>query len=80
MEINFVNVSGKVFMMRYRTDNSIKNQFYSTVRRCLRKINRLRGDKNSTINMKTVKPSVLSKIVENTELTNLIVRLGKGRT
>jgi len=32
-----------------RTDNSIKNHFYSTLRRSLRRINKLLGDKNSTI-------------------------------
>jgi myb proto-oncogene protein len=31
-----------------RTDNSIKNHFYSTLRRSLRRINKLLGDKNST--------------------------------
>lgn len=29
--------------------------------------------------MKSIKPNVLSKIVENTELTDLIVKLGRGR-
>ena len=32
-----------------RTDNSIKNHFYSTLRRSLRRINKLLGDKNSII-------------------------------
>jgi len=27
----------------YRTDNSIKNHFYSTIRKCLRRINKLHG-------------------------------------
>lgn len=30
-----------------RTDNAIKNHFYSTLRRSLRRINKLLGDKNS---------------------------------
>jgi len=30
--------------------------------------------------MKSIKPNVLSKIVENTELTDLIVKFGRGRT
>jgi myb proto-oncogene protein len=30
-----------------RTDNSIKNHFYSTLRRSLRRISKLLGDKNS---------------------------------
>lgn len=29
--------------------------------------------------MKSIKPYVLSKIVENTELTNLIVQLGRSK-
>ena len=32
-----------------RTDNSIKNHFYSTLRRSLRRINKLLGDKNSIL-------------------------------
>lgn len=63
-----------------RTDNSIKNHFYSTVRRCLRKIGKVRGEKNSTTTMKSIKPYVLSKIVENAELTSLIVSLGQSRS
>lgn len=30
-----------------RTDNAIKNHFYSTLRRSLRRINKMIGDKNS---------------------------------
>lgn len=30
--------------------------------------------------MKSVKPYVLSKIVENTELTNLILKIGRDKT
>jgi hypothetical protein len=63
-----------------RTDNSIKNHFYSTVRRCLRRISKLAGGHQTTITMKSVKPFVLSKIVENTELTNLILKIGRDKT
>jgi len=45
-----------------RTDNSIKNHFYSTIRRSLRRINKELGDKNSTAQVKDIKPGVLSKI------------------
>ena len=34
-----------------RTDNAIKNHFYSTLRRSLRRINKLLGDKNSNYSM-----------------------------
>ena len=39
------SIISKYFMGR--TDNSIKNHFYSTLRRSLRRINKLLGDKNS---------------------------------
>lgn len=32
----------------FRTDNSIKNHFYSTIRRSLRRICKILGNKNST--------------------------------
>ena len=52
-----------------RTDNDIKNKFYSTMRKKLRKINKLLGKKNSTSTVKEIKPKVLSNIfaVENTD-------------
>jgi hypothetical protein len=50
-----------------RTDNSIKNHFYSTLRRSLRRINKSLGDKNSTAQVKDIKPGVLSKIMSVTE-------------
>ena len=31
-----------------RTDNSVKNHFYSTLRKSLRRINKFLGDKNSS--------------------------------
>ncbi|EGR30440.1 myb protein, putative, partial [Ichthyophthirius multifiliis] len=45
-----------------RTDNSIKNHFYSKLRRSLRRINKLLGDRNSTEQIKDIKPGVLSKV------------------
>lgn len=45
-----------------RTDNAIKNHFYSTLRRSLRRISKILGDKNNTNKVKEIKPSVLSKI------------------
>lgn len=46
-----------------RTDNDIKNKFYSTMRKRLRKINKLLGVKNSTTQVKEIKPKVLSNII-----------------
>ena len=45
-----------------RTDNSVKNYFYATIRRCLRRMNKTLGLKNGTTKMKGVKPSTLSTI------------------
>lgn len=45
-----------------RTDNAIKNYFYSTIRRSLRRMGKFGGSKNSTEQMKRIKPSTLSKI------------------
>eukprot|EP01017_Pseudomicrothorax_dubius_P006949 TRINITY_DN1208_c0_g1_i2.p1 TRINITY_DN1208_c0_g1~~TRINITY_DN1208_c0_g1_i2.p1 ORF type:complete len:494 (-),score=146.62 TRINITY_DN1208_c0_g1_i2:740-2221(-) len=50
-----------------RTDNAIKNHFYSTLRRSLRRINKQLGDKNSTAQVKDIKPGVLSKIFSLSE-------------
>jgi hypothetical protein len=47
---------------KFRTDNAIKNYFYSTIRRSLRRIGKFVGSKNSTEQMKKIKPSTLSKI------------------
>lgn len=47
-----------------RTDNSVKNHFYSTLRRSLRRINKFLGSKNSTSQMRDIKPSVLSLILD----------------
>lgn len=50
-----------IYLFLYlRTDNAIKNHFYSTLRRSLRRINKLLGDKNSTLQVKDIKPGVLS--------------------
>jgi myb proto-oncogene protein len=51
----------------FRTDNSIKNHFYSTLRKTLRRISKMFGHKNSTSQMRDIKPSVLSKIFSMAE-------------
>lgn len=48
---------------KHRTDNDIKNKFYSTLRRSLRRLNKLKGVKNSTGQIREIKPSVLSAII-----------------
>jgi transcriptional activator Myb len=53
---------GKVTRFRIRTDNAIKNYFYSTIRRSLRRMGKFVGSKNSTEQMKKIKPSTLSRI------------------
>lgn len=45
-----------------RTDNAIKNYFYSTVRRSLRRMGKLIGSRDSTSVLRTIKPSTLTKI------------------
>ena len=52
----------EVASTKFRTDNAIKNYFYSTIRRSLRRIGKFVGSKNSTQQMKKIKPSTLSKI------------------
>ena len=52
-------------MFEGRTDNDIKNHFYSMLRRSLRRINKLLGRRNSTQRIKVIKPSILSKIFVN---------------
>jgi L-rhamnose isomerase len=69
MEGYIAFAKGKVLYQLLRTDNSIKNYFYSTVRRCLRRISKLFGEKRSTRKIKNVKPVVLSKIIEDQNLT-----------
>ena len=46
-----------------RTDNAIKNHFYSTLRKSLRRINKILGSTNSTIQMRSIKPCILSQVL-----------------
>ena len=56
-----------------RTDNDIKNRFYSTLRRSLRRLNKYIGKKNATSELREIKPSVLTVIINfiyDTQATN----------
>lgn len=46
-----------------RTDNNIKNHFYATLRRSLRRLNKMAGNKNSTHKMREIKPTILTIIL-----------------
>ena len=50
-----------------RTDNYVKNHFYSTLRRSLRRINKYLGFKNSTNQMRSIRPSILSYLLDLSE-------------
>ena len=47
-----------------RTDNAVKNHFYSTIRRALRRMDKHFGYKDSTRKMRTLKPSALTYFLE----------------
>jgi myb proto-oncogene protein len=64
VEVNLAAVEGQVGLGALRTDNNIKNHFYSTLRRSLRRLNKLSGEKNATHQMREIKPSVLTIILK----------------
>jgi hypothetical protein len=64
MEGDFAALEGQVVPNPLRTDNNIKNHFYSTLRRSLRRLNKLSGEKNATHQMREIKPSVLTIILK----------------
>ncbi len=63
MEGNLTTLHRKVLSPLCRTDNDIKNHFYSTLRKSLRRLNKAIGERNSTSHMREIKPSVLSSIM-----------------
>ncbi len=60
--LNYCLEGNRIFKY-FRTDNTIKNHFYSTLRRALRRINKILGNKNSTNRMRKIKPLVLAQIL-----------------
>lgn len=66
MDINCPTSRRKVFyIFMFRTDNAVKNQFYSTLRKGLRRICKILGTRNSTTRIKKIKPTVLSSLISN---------------
>lgn len=51
-----------VLLELFRSDNAIKNYFYCTIRRTLRRMGKVAGSKNSTYIMNNFKPHLLSYI------------------
>ncbi len=45
------SLAGKLIFL-FRTDNDLKNHFYSTLRKSLRRLNKSLGEKNSTSQMR----------------------------
>jgi len=56
----------QVTLPSYRTDNSVKNHFYSRLRRALRKLNKVITVDYSK-DLKEFKPNILYRIVEVAE-------------
>lgn len=46
-----------------RTDNCIKNHFYSTLRKAVRRLNRFIAESRNRGDMREIKPIILSKII-----------------
>ena len=58
--------AGQVSRLPPRSDNSVKNRFYSRLRRSLRKMNEA-GEAGSRKELRQIKPSLLYRVVEVSE-------------
>lgn len=56
----------EVNVISYRTDNCVKNHFYSNLRKAIRKLNKTIAD-NFKPHIKELRPIVLYKIIEATD-------------
>jgi len=69
-----------------RTDNAVKNHFYSTVRRALRRMDKHFGFKDSTKKIRNLKPAALTHLLEATrslpdfsELMDLLLKFAQWK-
>ena len=62
MGYNRLQIRWKVLYNSYRSDNSVKNHFYSMLRKSLRKINKVIQDEFCKY-YKELKPNVLYRVV-----------------
>ena len=70
MDRNRTTPSREVKNLIFRTDNAVKNQFYSTLRKGLRRMCKVLGSRNSTTRIKKIKPSILSALMSNLKKDN----------
>jgi len=63
MGVNCSLTGKQVILLKFRTDNDVKNHFYAVIRKCLRRISKIFGQKNSTEKIKNLKPSTLSNLL-----------------
>ncbi len=66
MVYNFPEAAGEVLLLIVRSDNCVKNHFYSKLRKSLRKLNKLNHDYFED-EFKVIRECVLSKIIKTTE-------------
>lgn len=62
---DFAEIAGQVLMRLFRSDNCVKNHFYSKLRKAIRRLNKLIHDVFPTQH-KFIRESVLSRIIKTT--------------